>query len=436
MTNAAQEIKTLQVKDLIPYARNSRTHDDYQVNQIVSSIKEFGFTNPILVDDDNSIIAGHGRLMAAQKLGLKEVPTINLGYLTDAQKKAYVIADNRLALNAGWDLDMLKLEIDDLGELDFDVDILGFTDDELKNILADKNDGLVDEDQVPDVQDEHITKPGDLWILGEHRLLCGDATLDADCNKLMNGQLADLVFTDPPYNVDYSGGRTGNINGNDSQNKKEKGYGKIKNDAMSSEQFNQFIADIFANYYSYMKPLACIFVCHPDSVSEAKITFEVEFAKHFKKSANIIWDKGQAGLGYQDYRAQHEPILFGWKQGDGQHYFIGARDKTTIWRIQKDSTMKYVHATQKPVALTEEAIINHSKGSDIVADYFGGSGSTLIGCEKSGRKCYSMELDPQYCDVIIRRYQEYTGKDAILKVGDSQTTFKELEDERNKKSEK
>ena len=248
MTNAAQEIKTLQVKDLIPYARNSRTHDDYQVNQIVSSIKEFGFTNPILVDDDNSIIAGHGRLMAAQKLGLKEVPTINLGYLTDAQKKAYVIADNRLALNAGWDLDMLKLEIDDLGELDFDVDILGFTDDELKNILADKNDGLVDEDQVPDVQDEFITKPGDLWILGEHRLLCGDATLDTDCNKLMDGQLADLVFTDPPYNVDYSGGRQ--------QDMHKKEYGKIKNDAMTPEQFNEFIGDIFANYYSYMKPLA------------------------------------------------------------------------------------------------------------------------------------------------------------------------------------
>ena len=428
MEKTAQEIKHLETKDLIPYARNSRTHDEYQVNQIVSSIKEFGFTNPILVDDDNSIIAGHGRLMAAQKLGLTKVPTINLGYLSDSQKKAYVIADNKLALNAGWDIDMLKLEIDELNEIDFNVDILGFTDDELKNILADKNDGLVDEDQVPELQDDFITKPGDLWILGEHRLFCGDATVDADVNKLMDGRLADLVFTDPPYNVDYSGGRQ--------QDMHKKEYGKIKNDAMTPQEFDTFIADSFANYYSYMKPLACIFVCHPDSVSAAKITFEVEFSKLFKKSANIIWDKGNAGLGYQDYRAQHEPILFGWKEGDGAHYFIGARDKTTIWRIQKDSATSYVHATQKPVALIEEAILNHSKGSDIVVDLFGGSGSTLLGCEKNGRICHTMELDPQYCDVIIRRYQDYTGKEAKLIDGDSQTTFKELENERDKTTSK
>ena len=436
MEKTAQEIKHLETKDLIPYARNSRTHDEYQVNQIVSSIKEFGFTNPILVDDDNSIIAGHGRLMAAQKLGLTKVPTINLGYLSDSQKKAYVIADNKLALNAGWDIDMLKLEIDELNEIDFNVDILGFTDDELKNILADKNDGLVDEDQVPELQDDHITKKGDVWVLGKHRLMCGDATIITDVEKLMNDQLADMVFTDPPYNVNYGGGRKP---GHDVKFKRGggiKAHGTILNDHMSPDEFDEFIKDTFSNYSSFMKPLSPIYVCHPDSQAEAKITFEKEFAQVFKKSATIIWDKGHAGLGYADYRASHEPILYGWKQGDGSHYWCGDKTKKTVWAFSKGNTSAYLHPTQKPVELIEEAIKNSSKGSDIVLDFFGGSGSTLIGAEKTGRINYSMELDPKYCDVIIRRYQEYTGKEAKLTDGDSQTTFKELEDERNKTTSK
>lgn len=424
MNNFATEIKVKSVKDLIPYARNSRTHDDSQVAQICGSIKEFGFTNPILVDNDNSIIAGHGRLLAAQKLGLKEVPTINLGYLNEHQKKAYVIADNKLAMNAGWDVDLLKLEIDELNDIEFDVELLGFTNDELKNILADKNEGLVDEDHVPELQDEHITKKGDVWLLGKHRLMCGDATIITDVEKLMNDQLADMVFTDPPYNVNYSGGRK---EGHDVKFKRGggiKSHGAILNDHMSPDEFDEFISDTFINYSSFMKPLSPIYVCHPDSQSEAKITFEKEFAKVFKKSATIIWDKGHAGLGFADYRASHEPILYGWKEGDGSHYWCGDKTKKTVWAFSKGNTSAYVHPTQKPVELIEEAIKNSCKGSDIVLDFFGGSGSTMIGAEKTGRINYSMELAPKYCDVICRRYKEYTGNVAVLSETDE--TFDEL----------
>jgi len=407
--SANPKLNMAAVKDLIPYARNTRTHSDEQVNQIVSSIKEFGFTNPVLIDEQNMIIAGHGRVMAANKLKLKKIPTISLNYLTEAQKKAYIIADNRLALNAGWDEDMLKVELEELNDLEFDISLLGFEDKEIEEMLSAPVDGLTDEDAVPELPEEPTTKLGDLWLLDKHRLFCGDATNIDAVDKLMGGQLADMVFTDPPYNVDYSGGRK--------QDMYKKPYGKIKNDDMSPEEFDEFVAETFANYYSYMKPLSCIYVCHPDSVSHSKITFETQFSKHFKKSANIIWDKGVAGLGYQDYRAQHEPILYGWKQGKGSHYFIGVRDKTTIWRISKDAAVNYLHATQKPVALVEEAILNSSKGMDIVLDLFGGSGSTMVAAEKTGRISYLMELDPKYCDVIIQRWEEFTGNKAELSDG-------------------
>jgi DNA modification methylase len=398
----ATKIEWMSVETLIPYAKNARTHSDEQVAQIAGSIKEFGFNNPVLVDKDNSVIAGHGRLMAARKLGMDKVPVVQLGHMTEAQRKAYVLADNRIALNSGWDTGMLSLELQDLKD-DIDLSLLGFDPDELDALLnpIEETEGLTDEDAVPDVPDEPKTKLGDIYILGNHRLMCGDSTSIDDAEKLMDGLLADLVFTDPPYNVDYSGRGANNL-------------GTIKNDNMSAEDFEQFCRDVFTTYSAIMKPLACIYVCHPDSASAPKIAFEKTFAEQFKKSSTIIWMKQSAGMGWQDYRAQHEPILYGWKEGKGSHFNAGDRTKTSIWKIGRDAQSSYVHPTQKPVCLPEEAIMNSSKGSDCVVDLFGGSGSTLMACEKTGRVNRTMELDPKYCDVIVKRWEDFTGKKAVL----------------------
>lgn len=391
------------VGDLTPYARNARTHSDEQVAQIAASIKEFGWTNPILVDGEKGLIAGHGRLAAARKLGMEEVPVIELTHLTETQKKALILADNKLALNAGWDAELLNLELEELELEGVDLDLVGFGEEE-RNALRPEvvNEGLTDEDAVPEPPEEPITKPGDIWILGKHRLMCGDSTSVDEAERLMNGVKADLVFTDPPYNVAYEG-----------RGEKNK-LGPIKNDNMSDELFEQFCRDVFATYVAVMKPLACIYVCHPDSQSGPKLAFEKTFAEQFKKSSTIIWVKQSAGMGWQDYRAQHEPILYGWKEGGGKHFFCGDRAKTTVWKIGRDAQASYVHPTQKPVALPEEAILNSSKGEDVVLDLFGGSGSTLIACEKTGRSCRMMELDPKYCDVIVKRWEEFTGQKARL----------------------
>jgi DNA modification methylase len=381
------------------------------VDKVASSLAEYGWQQPIVVDNEMVIIAGHTRLEAAKQLGLKEVPVHIAKDLTEEQVKAYRLADNRIAQDSEWNEELLSLELKELSHLDFDLDLTGFNEDELNDLLTLKlEEGLIDEDLAPEPPETPQSKHGDIWKLGDHTLMCGDATSSNDVNKLMNGVLADLIFTDPPYNVDYGGGRQP---GSTKKGAKVKAHGPILNDKMTPEEFEIFLNDCFANYENILKPLGCIYVCHGDQKSEPKIAFQKAFSKFFYFSSTIIWSKNNAGLGFQDYRSKHEPLLYGWKEGEGQHFFCGDRTKTTIWNINRDATVTYVHPTQKPVKLVEEAIVNSSKGKDIVVDLFGGSGSVVIAAENKGRIAKIMELDPKYCDVIIRRWQDYTGRDAI-----------------------
>lgn len=382
--------------ELIPSARNARTHSDKQIAKIAASIKRFKFLNPVIIDADNGIIAGHGRVLAAQKLGLETVPCILASHLTEAERRAYMLADNRIATESGWDKDLLAIELTELGDFGFDLAFTGFDDDEITHLTAPKNDGNGEDDVAPEAPATPVSKGGDVWLMGDHRVMCGDSTEDGHMAMLMGKDLADLVFTDPPYNVDYSGRGQNNL-------------GKIENDSMTDAEFDRFLDDVFDVAKDVMKPLACIYVCHPDSQTAPKLAFERSFGERFKKSSTIIWLKQSAGMGWQDYRAQHEPILYGWKDGKGSHFYCGDRSKTTVWNIGRDAQANYVHPTQKPVALPLEAIENSSLGQQIVLDMFGGSGSTLIACEKSGRKARLMEFDPKYCDVIVRRWQDFTG---------------------------
>lgn len=389
---------------LIPYINNSRTHDNNQVKQIAGSIKEFGFTNPLLIDEQGGIIAGHGRLMAADLLGIDEVPTITLKGLTEAQRKAYVIADNQLALNAGWDLDNLKVEIDRLTELDFDVDLLGFDDDFLSSLLDEPTEGLTDEDAVPDAPENPVTVEGDVWILGNHRLMCGDSTSIDAVDKLMDGNKADMVFTDPPYGMSYGGGRAGKIGSTDGTVKK---HGVILGDTFKGNDLIGMIRDAVGSAVTVSKSGSSKYICFPwRTYSE----FEEALAQiDLTPTACVVWDKKSIGLGNANYRPQHEFIFY--VKGNDWH---GDKAQSDVWYMSRGATGKYVHPTQKPVELIEKAINNSSKGQDLVIDVFGGSGSTLIACEKTNRYCRMMELDPKYCDVIVKRWEEFTGKEAVL----------------------
>ena len=379
------KIETRLVADLIPYATNSRTHSDAQVAQIAASIKEFGWTNPILVAGDDTIIAGHGRLLAARKLALVEVPVIVLDHLSKSQQRALVIADNQLALNAGWNMDMLKAEIEDLQLEDFDLNILGFDDKFLDGLLEpEPTAGLTDEDAVPEVPETPKTVLGDVWVLGNHRLMCGDSTSIDAVDKLMNGAKADMVFTDPPYGVDYKG---------------------INNDDRSG--LDGLLRGAFSSYLATSKSGASIYVFHSDKCADI---FHSVFREFFHFSSMVIWAKNSLTLSRTDYQSQHEPCLYGWMKG-GTHTFYGDRKQVSVWRFDKERVEG--HTTPKPVALIERALSNSSKGGDIVSDLFGGSGSTMIACEKTNRHSRMMELDPKYCDVIIKRWQEFTGKEAI-----------------------
>jgi DNA modification methylase len=382
----AKEIKWQSVDKLIPYAKNARTHSDEQVAQIAGSIKEFGFNNPVLVDKEGSIIAGHGRLMAARKLGMDKVPVVELEHLTEAQRKAYVLADNRIALNSGWDTSMLSLELQDLKD-DIDLSLLGFDPDELDELLnpLEETEGLTDEDAVPETPVEPKTKLGDIYILGNHRLMCGDSTSIDDVEKLMDGQKADMVFTDPPYGVDYKG---------------------INND--SRDGLEDLLRGSFGNYLAISKSGAAIYCFHSDRCADV---FHSIFREFFHFSSMIIWAKNSLTLSQTDYQSQHEPCLYGWMK-NGSHSWYSDRKQTSVWRFDKEKVEG--HTTPKPVALVEKAITNSSKGGDIVVDLFGGSGSTMIASEKIGRKAYLMELDPKYCDVIVKRWEDFTGKKAEL----------------------
>jgi DNA modification methylase len=434
---ADPKIEMLPVSGLTPYGRNSRTHSEMQIKQIEASIKEFGFTNPVLIDGKGGIIAGHGRVVAARNLGMATVPCVRLDHLTKAQKKAYIIADNQLALNAGWNFDVLAVEIDELNDEGFDLDLLGFSKDELNELIGtpDTVEGLTDPDDVPEPPEEPVTKLGDVWILGKHRLMCGDSCNVSDWDRLMGGAMADIVWTDPPYNVAYE----------------SKNAGKIKNDNMNDKNFKQFLVDAYTCLFMVMKPGAAIYVAHADKEG---LNFRAAFtAAGLKLSGCLIWQKNSMVLGRSDYQWIHEPILYGWKPGAAHHWY-GGRKNTTVVAMGDDSPFvqqedgsysltigdrvftvsasttveehpssifyhdrpirSSEHPTMKPVTLVERMLKHNAKPGDVVVDAFGGSGTTMISAHRLGMSARLMELDPKFCDVIITRWQNFTGQKAIL----------------------
>lgn len=431
------------VDDLVPYARNARTHSDEQVEQIARSMREFGWTAPVLVRaEDSSIIAGHGRILAAKSLGLSEVPTLEAVGWSDAQVRAYVIADNKLALNAGWDEAILAAELKDLAELGFDLDLTGFTADEIADLDPDKKPGLTDPDDAPEPDEtRHVSRRGDVWVLGAHRVGCGDSTNPDDLSRVMAEGKADGVWTDPPYNIAYEGKA-----------------GTIQNDDMPDAEFVEFLSDAFLATFGQMKPGSPIYVAHAHSEAAA---FTTAFkAAGFKFSAPLVWAKDSLVLGRADYQWQHEAILYGWRPG-AKHRWFGGRKETTVVQLAggnvfsmnedgsltvrvgqeslivrgTDFTAEAVeptvlrcakpkkngeHPTMKPVELIARMLRNSTRPGDVILDPFGGSGSTLITCEMMDRVARLNELDPKFVDVIIRRWQDFTGRAATLE-GDGRT---------------
>lgn len=440
------QIELLPVAGLTPYARNSRTHSDEQVNQIAASIAEFGFTNPVLIDAEGVIIAGHGRTMAAAKLGMDKVPCLRLGHLTEAQRRAYVIADNKLALNAGWDEEMLAQEMRALADMDFDLSLIGFDGDEIDEMLATLDatpEGQTDPDDTPPPPETPVARPGDVWLLGRHRVMCGSSTDPESWAQLMRDDRADICVTDPPYNVAYEG--------------KTKDKLKIENDSMSAPEFRRFLLDFYRAVYAVMKAGAPIYVYHADTEG---LNFRSAFIEAgFKLSGCLIWRKNTMVLGRSDYHWMHEPILYGWKPG-AAHRWYGGRKLTTVlehgeggavrrlddgrWAVQAGDDLLIVdasaqleqhlgtvifhekparngeHPTMKPVGLIERNLRASSRAGDIVIDAFGGSGTTLMAAERLGQTARLMELDARYVDVIVRRWEEYTGGGATLE-GDGRT---------------
>ena len=395
----ADKIEQWPTAKLLPYARNARTHSDDQVAQIAASIAEFGFTNPILAGSDGVIVAGHGRLAAAQKLGLEVVPVVVLDHLSPTQRRALVIADNRIAENAGWDDAMLRIEIAALQDDDFDVSLTGFDADALAELMAGNEpdgEGETDDDAVPDVSETPVSRPGDVWLLGGHRLLCGDSTVTESYDRLLDGEQVDMVFTDPPYNVNYANSAKDKMRGKDRA---------ILNDNLG-DGFYDFLLAALTPTVAHCR--GGIYVAM--SSSELDVLQAAFRAAGGKWSTFIIWAKNTFTLGRADYQRQYEPILYGWPEG-AQRHWCGDRDQGDVWNIKKPQKND-LHPTMKPVELVERAIRNSSRPGNVVLDPFGGSGTTLIAAEKSGRLARLVELDPKYADVIVRRWQEWTGKQA------------------------
>jgi DNA modification methylase len=376
-------IEKIGIDKLIPYARNARTHSDEQVAQIAASIREFGFNNPVLIADDNTIIAGHGRVMAARKLNLSEVPCIRLSHLSETQRKAYILADNKLALNAGWENSLLSVELEELVNSGFDISLTGFTQEEMDALKPIKlTEGLTDEDETPEVPDEPVTRLGDIWLLGKHRVMCGDSTSIDAVEKLMDGQKADMVFTDPPYNIDYQGVK----------DKRD----KIANDKMSDEDFLDFLRQS-------LMPCEVMYVCC--SWQYAHLFKQAMYELDHPAKAMIVWDKVNPAQHLDLYFKQHEIIFYHGPFGGNKTV------RGDVWQLKRQKNT--VHPTMKPIELIELALQDHPTRK-IVYDAFGGSGSTLIACEKTGRVSRIMELDPKYCDVIVKRWQDFIGKKATL----------------------
>ncbi len=386
---------------LIPYARNAKQHSDAQVVQIAASIREFGWGAPILIDGQNNVIAGHGRLLAARKLGMTEVPVIPLEHLSDTQRRALILADNKIGENASWENELLGVELSELQEAGFDLGLTGFSPEEWDALIAgeeDSNDGLTDEDAAPEAPVEPTSQAGDIWILGEHKIICGDATKLEHYKALLGDELVDMTFTDPPYNVNYA------------NTAKDKMRGKnrpILNDNLG-DGFGGFLMEACHNILTHTK--GAVYVAMSSSELD---TLQSAFrAAGGRWSTFIIWAKNTFTLGRSDYQRQYEPILYGWREGI-DHFWCGARDQGDVWQIKKPAKND-LHPTMKPVELVERAIRNSSKTKDLVLDPFGGSGSTLIACEKTGRRARLIELDPKYVDVIVKRWEEFTGGKAVL----------------------
>lgn len=403
------EMQLVPIDRLIPYINNARTHSPEQINKLRASLREFGFINPVIIDRDFNVIAGHGRIFAAKEEGIKEVPCVLVDYLTEAQKKAYIIADNRMAMDAGWDEELLRVEIEALQAEAFDLSLTGFDEVEIAGLFGDDSDVQEDDFDV----DEELEKPtfsksGDVWTLGRHRLVCGDSTKAETFDTLMQGRKANLVVTDPPYNVDYEGAA-----------------GKIKNDNLADEKFYQFLFDAFSKIEKVMADDASIYVFYADTEG---LNFRKAFSDAgFYLSGCCIWKKPSLVLGRSPYQWQHEPCLFGWKK-KGRHQWYSDRKQTTIWEFEK-AKKNTDHPTMKPIPLLAYPIQNSSMSNTLVLDPFGGSGSTLIACEQTDRNCATIELDEKYCDVIVKRYIEQVGSaDKVSVERDGKTyNYAELE---------
>ena len=390
MSKTTTEMQLVSISQLVPYVNNARTHSDAQVTKLRASLREFGFINPVIIDRDYNIIAGHGRIEAAKLENITEVPCVFVDYLTPAQKKAYILADNRMAMDAGWDEELLRVEIEALQAEAFDVGLTGFDEQEIADLFAGEDGDVQDDDfdVEEELQKPPVTKSGDVWLLGNHRLICGDSTKPKTYETLMDGKKANLVVTDPPYNVNYEGSA-----------------GKIQNDSMNEETFEKFLFDAYMQMNAAMANDASIYVFHSDSHG---LAFRKAFEDAgFYLSGCCIWKKQSLVLGRSPYQWQHEPCLFGWKK-NGKHQWYSDRKQTTIWEFDKPKK-NGDHPTMKPVPLIAYPIKNSSMSNCIVLDPFGGSGSTLIACEQSGRICHTIELDEKYCDVIVKRYIEQVG---------------------------